>query len=494
MGDVTFNEIPQGLEDPQTVIEVDSSRAALGSFSREIRGLIIGVRLAAGTVAEAVPTQFSTVEDAETYWGVGSQMAQMAKRAMQKNPNIEWWGCALDEAAGTAATLTMLLGGTATEDGSLECVIDDEIVVPVPVLTGEDETVVGPNIVTAVTNALYNRRIVTPTFSIATLTWTYRHKGTMGNGHRIEIRNLPAGLTNGTPIGYLSAGATDPDMDTATAALGGQRYTHIATGLNDTTNLGKLADTFLAGRWAYNVKQWGLCFCAVNDTQGNTTTAGNAENSPYMLMLGPGKAQKPEHCWAAEMAAIAAKVYSVDPAKDPLNQPFGGTYVAPSTSDIFTGTERNTLNTDGVATVKYERGSAKVARAAMTYQTNAAGTPDKAYHDLVDVQNLMASLEELEQLATPFQGWKLAPNGTAIPAGAEVMTPNGMAGLILSWYKQREGTRFIDYEGFKKELISQINSLDQNRLDLVIPERLIPHLYITAMKVSFIRGIPFGQE
>jgi phage tail sheath gpL-like len=175
---------------------------------------------------------------------------------------------------------------------------------------------------------------------------------------------------------------------------------------------------------------------------------------------------------------------------DPYGQMFAGSYVEPAQADQFTAPERNTVNTDGIATVVYRRGSAYVQRAAMLYQTNAGGTPDKACHDLVDVQNLMASLEEIEQIASRYVGWKLAPNGTQVPAGVRVMTPNAMMGLMLSWYAQRVPSRFVDYDGFKEELLAQINSLDQNRLDQILPIRLIPHLYVNAIQVGFIRGVP----
>jgi hypothetical protein len=70
------------------------------------------------------------------------------------------------------------------------------------------------------------------------------------------------------------------------------------------------------------------------------------------------------------------------------------------------------------------------------------------------------------------------------------MTPNAMMGLMLSWYAQRVPSRFVDYDGFKEELLAQINSLDQNLLDQILPIRLIPHLYVNAIQVGFIRGVP----
>lgn len=500
MSDVDFLAIAQNIEDPGTYIEVDPSRAALGSFDREIRGLIIAQRLSTGTVAEATPTLVRNGAQADTYFGIGSVAATMVHRFKRVNPRVELWVCALDDdGAGTEASVTQTLGGTATEDGSLQVLVDDEILVPVAVTSGDDGDALGAAIVSAVTASKYDRRNVTPSYSTPTLTWTHRHKGTVGNGHRIEFveGTLPAGLTVNNRIVYLASGATDPDMDTATAALGDTRYTHIASGLNDTANIGKLCDTFLGGpasmvgRWAPGVKKWGLAFFGINETQANSTTAGNAENASSGLMVGAGKAQKPEPNFAAEMAAIAANLYAVDPARDPYGQRFGGTYVAPAVADQFTADERDTLNTDGIATVRYRNGSAHVQRAATLYQTNAGGTPDKSCHDLVDMQNLMASLEEIEQIADRYVGWKLAPDGTQVPFGAKVMTPSAMAGLILSWYKQRVPTRFVDYDGFAEELLSQINSIDQNRLDQIVPVRLIPHLYVNAIQVQFIKGVPF---
>lgn len=501
MPDIDFNTIPASIENPGTYLEVDSSLAGLGSFTRVTRGLLIGMRLSAGTVAEATVKTLRNAGEAETFFGVGSQLAQMAACWFDIAPDIEVHAVALDEdGGGTAASGTHDVTGTATEDGTLEVIIDDRIKVPVSVSSGDDGDTVAAAIVSAVTASTYDRRIVTPSFLSPTLTWTYRHKGTMGNGHRIKVvtDSIPAGITISAHEVYLSSGATDPDMDTATAALGDTRYTHIGSGLNDTANIGKLCDTFLgspatnSGRWAYNVKKWGIGFFGITDTQGNTTTAGNDENAASGLMFGLGKAQKPEHCIAADAAAIAAKVYSVDPAKDLKGRRFSGSYVAPLPADIFTWTERNTVLTDGIATVEYDAGgTARVSRAATLYQTNSGGTPDKAFHDLEDVHNLMASLEEIDQLVTPFIGFKLAPDGTDIPRGAAVITPSVIKGYILSWYKQRVPSRFIDYAGFESDLIVQINSSDQNRLDCVIPLRLVRRAKIIAGKLQFHLGQPF---
>ncbi len=496
---VDFLTIPSNIEDPGTYLEVDPTRAALGNFSRVVNLLIIGTQLASATLAEATLTQVRSTEDAEIFFGIGSQIAQMVKRAKQINPNVDLWCIALDEGAGAPATLDQVFSGTATEDGTLHYYLDDEVKVSVPVANGDAFDAVAANVVTAVTDALYDRSIVIPSYSTPNLTWDYRHDGTFGKNHRLVMNlgqgeKIPAGIAITNPEMFLVGGTTDPDMDTATAAIGGKRFTHIASGLNDTTNLGKLADTYIAGRWAFNVKQWGVAFFGVNDTVGNSTTAGNAENSPYANLLAPGRAQKPPHCFAAEHAAMAAKVYAVDPALALHNQVFGGVYVEPKAADIFTGSERDTLLTDGLAMVRYENGQAKMQRSSTTYQTNAGGTPDKAFHDLVDVHNLMASLEELEQIFTPFVGKKLAPNGTQIPQGSSVITPNIIKGLILSWYRQRVPSRFVDFAGFQNDLIVEINSTDQNRLDLQIPERLVRHAFILAGQIQFILGIPFGQE
>ena len=59
---VTFNQVPANALVPFTYVEIDPSRA--GSIGAAFRSLLIGQRLASGTVAAGVPTPVGSAADA----------------------------------------------------------------------------------------------------------------------------------------------------------------------------------------------------------------------------------------------------------------------------------------------------------------------------------------------------------------------------------------------------------------------------------------------
>ena len=79
MNAITFRNYPIGTNRvPGVYAEVDPSQANTGQFNQ--RTLLIGQKLSAGTATAGVPYLFSSITDALTAFGAGSQLAIMAKR------------------------------------------------------------------------------------------------------------------------------------------------------------------------------------------------------------------------------------------------------------------------------------------------------------------------------------------------------------------------------------------------------------------------------
>ena len=95
---VTFNQVPANALVPFTYVEIDPSRA--GSDGVAFRSLMIGQRLASGTVAAGVPTPVGSAVDARSKFGAGSMLAIMIAAFRRQNPTGQLWGVALDDAAG----------------------------------------------------------------------------------------------------------------------------------------------------------------------------------------------------------------------------------------------------------------------------------------------------------------------------------------------------------------------------------------------------------
>lgn len=83
---VSFNTIPSNIRVPGVYVEIDNTKANKGLIRFATRLMVFGQRLSAGTVAAGVPTLVTSYEQAVTYFGRGSQLANMFK-ALKLNNN-----------------------------------------------------------------------------------------------------------------------------------------------------------------------------------------------------------------------------------------------------------------------------------------------------------------------------------------------------------------------------------------------------------------------
>ena len=119
---VSFNQVPANALDPFTYVEIDPSRA--GTTGAAFRSLMIGQRLASGTVAAGVPTPVGSAVDARSKFGAGSMLAIMIAAFRRQNPTGQLWGVALDDAAGaTDQTHTITVSAAATGAGTISLYI-----------------------------------------------------------------------------------------------------------------------------------------------------------------------------------------------------------------------------------------------------------------------------------------------------------------------------------------------------------------------------------
>ena len=74
---ITFNQIPSNIRVPLAYIEVDNTRAVSGTPQIMQKILVIGQRLAAGTVAQGVLKRITNDAQPEDFFGRGSMLAEM---------------------------------------------------------------------------------------------------------------------------------------------------------------------------------------------------------------------------------------------------------------------------------------------------------------------------------------------------------------------------------------------------------------------------------
>jgi phage tail sheath gpL-like len=170
--------------------------------------LFIGQKLAAGTaVAKALTTDIQIGEE-DTLFGTNSILSMMVKRAREFNVQNRFDAIALsDNGAGTAATGTIALTGTATETADFVFQIGNEgfqysVTIPTTTTAAAAATLIA----SAITAAVYP---FSATDLTGTVTATFDHKGTAGNEIKIKLVSGVAGLTSVITNFASGAGAVD---------------------------------------------------------------------------------------------------------------------------------------------------------------------------------------------------------------------------------------------------------------------------------------------
>jgi len=480
---VAFNEVPASNLEPSAYYEQDGSRALAAQTPDVHSVLIVGLRQSTGTATEGQIKSILGELDGDPYFGARSQLADACRAFKRINKTARVQAMALSEdAAGTAATCTFPLVGTTTAAGTLKVRIGDKRV-SISLAASTAAATAGAALVTAI-NA--TERMMWTAAGTATVTLTHVHKGESGNGFTIEVEEIPAGLTC-TPA-QPTNGATNPAMATLIALFEQERYDTVVTCLTDATSIAALEAEMLT-RMGATVKLPGLLIAAVRGSHGTLTTYGNTRNSRVSCVMGSALSPTPPWVWAAQVAARHAQRCDTQP-----NLPRKGMTLpdceAPKKFDRFTQTQRNLLLTDGISTFTADQsGNVAISRLVTTYQTNASSLSDATYRSVEDFANLAGIYVELLTLGSRYENYILMDDDSIknVEPGIPVISPAKFKGVIVGWYDGlvRRG-RARDADGFAETLYSTINSLDGERLDMLMSTRLARGLVTLAMKNDFL--------
>jgi phage tail sheath gpL-like len=301
-----FNYIPGNLVAPIIAFEVNSG----GQFENQSRILLIGHKSAAGSAVNDVPVPCFTERDARQLAGSGSMLDDMFRTARRNAPAQEIWILPV-AAAGTANVRTITVGVPVAGAGILEIAGQP---VQLTMATGDSANSVATALAAAV-NAYFNpfddaSLPVTASVAANVVTVTNRHLG--AHGAEIDMY-VPVLATGNAFSGVLTIATTvpgtgAPSLTAGLAGLGDEPFDWIISGFSDDTNVGSLK-TFLAdvsGRWAWNRGIYGHAFYGKEDTSGNLTTSGLAQDNRHVTIIpriAGGGYYEPTWVWAAEMAA-----------------------------------------------------------------------------------------------------------------------------------------------------------------------------------------------
>ena len=238
-----------------------------------------------------VPVQVISPSHAEELFGKDSQLAiaaylYFAQVGGYLGNGALWAVPALDNAAGTAATYDINIGGTPTVAGSFDFRIFDHITGATSgyysIATLSTDTAI--TIATAIAadingdeNSLFIADNAAGTTAVVTL--THKHKGTIGNNVVLQFNTLygqafPDGITAtfGVSAVTVAVGAGDPDFSTAIGNLSNCGYDCWGFLNEDPVSI-ELVNAEVESRWA----------CATEQTFGHLFTSRTEADAATLI-------------------------------------------------------------------------------------------------------------------------------------------------------------------------------------------------------------------
>lgn len=372
--------------------ETKYGAGAISAASVPLVLLLSGLKLSGGsaTANQDIVTILSA-DDADAYFGAGSELARMCYAALLQD-GVTIKAGAIPEAGGAAsATLTITIAGSWTAGGTLSYRINGETITQ---STGAADTLA--NVVTNLTATLNNnaRRPYSASgnTSSGVITITIRNKTVRGNQYIVfqDTSKIASGMTSvlggGTPVtggGVPFSGGSGADScATFLTLLTSTLYDRIVCSENDSTNLG-VWNTQLSSNAAPEPGLTEHFITAVNGSLSAATALATALNMERMQLMWYLNCETAPWEMSSYFAAVRSATEQTDPcaAYDDLLL----VNVAPQSqvADFPNDATLQSALNNGVTPVYTKNGQALLCRSITTHSLNGS-TPDYRTIDTSD--------------------------------------------------------------------------------------------------------------
>ncbi|MDX1602013.1 MAG: phage tail sheath subtilisin-like domain-containing protein, partial [Salinimicrobium sediminis] len=442
----------------------------------EYQVLVFGQKLSSGSKPALQVDLVSNADQAVDYYGAGSQLARMLDKYFQNNPSTKTYVVAMeDDGGGADASGDITFSGTATKAGTIFAYIGGERFT-VSVAVGDTSADVATALFNAI-NANNNCAALATNGTPSETTITAKNAGEVGN--EIDIRlnyfigeELPEGIT--AVVTGMSGGTSNPDVQDVIDILGDEWYNIWIGPYTDAANLTAI-ETELNIRFGPTKQIDAVYFASKRDTLGNLVTFGTGRNSPHVsIIYGTGIPNTAEEIAAAYGGQVSLEGQA-DPARPFQTLVLSG-ILSPKSVDRFTAEENNTLLNSGIATFQVDSGgNVRIQRAITMYQTNAQSAPSIAYLDVNTMLTLMFLRYDFRtQILTKYPRAKLADDGTILPTGQQILTPNGGRAEAVAIFRGWQALGLVEnIDQFKNDLVVERDVSDPNRMNWLLPPDLI---------------------
>ncbi len=492
-----FDEIPDSYLDPAVFQEVKPNYTKKGFLAWPERCLIVGQKLAAGSLTTGTLVEITRADEAYAYFGEGSIGAEQVVAFRKKaNKTTPLYALALADAAGAAAaTGTITFAGAISVASTIYFKIGGRRF-KFTALATDTPTQMATKLAAAINGD--TRALVTATSALGVVTVTARNAGACGNEIDIRVDRkvapLPTGLT--ATVVAMSGGATNPDLQDALDVIENSWFTKVQMPWNDTANVQLFAE-WLKSRYVATAKLDCHGFVGKRGTYGQAATFGDLTNCAFISHSVFNKSPTPPWAISATEMAIAAFHLTNDPARQ-LKSLVLPDVEAPDEADQFTDEERNLLLSHGISSyLCMDDGTVVINRMITTYKKTTLNVADDAWLDImVAATNSRIRYDWAGYVHLMYPRAKLIDDDKAISsrraagdknAGAAVVSPRIMKGSWAArcklyedavWIENIEET--IDMSIFERDVNSR------NRLNEKKVYQIVGNLMVQAGTLEFL--------
>lgn len=466
---VSFSTIPSGYRSPGQYIEYNTTLALRALPTNEQSMIIVGQRLAGGTVAALTPTNVFDGDTAATYFGAGSLAHIAVLAALKANRYLDLSVIAVDDAAaGQPATGTVTFDGTATAAGAFALYIG-RTRVDIAVESGDTAA----DVATAMTAAIAQlpELHVSAGAADAVLTLTAKNKGETGNSIVVSQLNQASGIT--AAIVAMAGGLNDPDIEPALDRIFASSYNIVVPCWSTLDALTKTRSFVDSISGAMEQRPAIAAAALTGSFATSSTLSGQINDGRITIGWYPNSVSHPAQIAAGYGAVIASES---DPAM-PLNTlAIDGMDIVPVGSRA-SRTEKELALHNGLTPLEVgpDDNSVQIKRSVTTYLVNAQGVDDPSLLDITTIRSLDYSRKAWrERFALRFPRSKLSER-----------TPPKVRSEMLDVAYELEDLEILeDIDSYKDQFIFEKDEQSIGQLNGRLPAPVVPGLHVFAAVVD----------
>lgn len=461
MGTIIITGFSDSDKVPGFVGQTKYGAGPINAGSQTLTLLLVGLKTSAGTaVADQDVVEIFSGDDADAYFGAGSELARGCRMALKQSggeaAGYKLMAAAVTASAGASAAATITITGTAGTDGVLQYWVGGELV-QVSVTAGDAQNTIATNI-----EAAFDARpdlIVSAGSASNVVTLTHRHPGPRGN-ELILAQDTTLGPTvtasalggTGSAINSnmrrFGGGTTIETYTTLLGVLAADRYHRVVWAANDATSLAAIETQQDAKAGPLQGKMEHSIVAGVGTLNATSTIANGTLNNHRFQYLWLENGETASFEIACAMGAKRSMAEGTQPNSGYDGEVLIGVLPQRLKSDWALRSEQQSALDDGVTPLlSNAQGEVTVVRSITTRSTDGASS-DYRTLDTSEAVVPDAIRDGLRLLWTsefkpnnPYVTADVALGQPEPPSG--VATPSRWTARVTEYLKDREADLWI---------------------------------------------------